>query len=96
MEPPTTLRFISFISLFIFNLQSVIAQLEIAWTQTYGGNNWDEGHCVRETEDGGYIVGGLTMSYGAGLYDGYLIRTDENGDLIWSQSYGGSGWDEGR
>ncbi|SVA85895.1 uncharacterized protein METZ01_LOCUS138749, partial [marine metagenome] len=96
MEPPTTLRFISFISLFIFNLQSVIAQPEIVWTQTYGGNNWDEGHCVRETEDGGYIVGGLTMSYGAGLYDVYLIRTDENGDLIWSQSYGGSGWDEAR
>ena len=96
MELPKTLRFISFISLFIFNFRSIIAQPEIAWTHTYGGNNWDEGHCVRETADGGYIVGGLTMSFSSGLYDVYLIRTTENGDLLWSQSYGGAGWDEAR
>ncbi len=96
MEPSTTSRFISFISLFLFNFQSIIAQPEIAWTQTYGGNNWDEGHCVRETADGGYIVGGLTMSFSAGLYDVYLIRTNENGVLLWSRSYGGTGWDEAR
>ncbi|SVD22514.1 uncharacterized protein METZ01_LOCUS375368, partial [marine metagenome] len=56
MELPKTLRFISFILLFIFNFRSIIAQPEIAWTQIYGGNNWDEGHCVRETSDGGYII----------------------------------------
>ena len=93
MELPKTLRFIL---LFIFNFWSIIAQPEIDWTQTYGGNNWDEGHCVRETADGGYIVGGITMSFSSGLYDVYLIRTTENGDLLWSQSYGGVGWDEAR
>ncbi|MBU0518534.1 T9SS type A sorting domain-containing protein, partial [bacterium] len=43
--------------------------------------------------DGGYILGGSTTSYGAGGYDMYLIKTDAAGDVVWTQTYGGTSTD---
>jgi len=60
------------------------------WTKTYGGNSDDYGYGVRQTADGGYIFVGLTQSFGAGLRDAYLIRTDANGDTLWTRAYGGT------
>jgi len=65
------------------------------WTQTYGGTFSDVGSCVHQTTDGGYIVAGETASYGAGFWDVYLIKTDSNGDTLWTQTYGGSDFDVG-
>jgi hypothetical protein len=59
------------------------------WTRTYGGPLYDYGHSVQETFDGGYIITGITWSYGAGDNDVYLIRTDENGATLWTETYGG-------
>ncbi len=60
------------------------------WTKTYGGNGNDCGSSVQQTGDGGYIIAGYTESYGAGDYDGYLIKTDASGNQLWSQTFGGS------
>jgi hypothetical protein len=65
------------------------------WTRTYGGTRTDDGWSVQQTSDGGYIVGGRTWSFGAGDNDFYLIKTDANGDAIWTRTYGGSGMDQG-
>jgi hypothetical protein len=65
------------------------------WSRTYGGAENDEGKCVRQTTDGGYIITGFTDSFGAGLSDLYLIRTDINGDTLWNRTYGGTGYDCG-
>jgi hypothetical protein len=65
------------------------------WTRTYGGTKDDRGYSVRQTADGGYIVAGYTMSFGAGR-GAYLIRTDASGDTLWTRSYGGPGFAEGR
>jgi hypothetical protein len=64
------------------------------WSQVFGGGGGDDGRYVRQTSDGGYVMTGRTMSYGAGYYDVWLIKTDESGNLIWSQTYGGGDADE--
>jgi hypothetical protein len=59
------------------------------WTRNYGGSERDYGRSVQQTNDGGYIIAGDTKSFGAGDYDIYLIKTDGNGDSIWTKTYGG-------
>ncbi len=63
------------------------------WTKTFGGIGIDYGNCVRQTEDQGYIIAGHTDSYGSGLYDIYLIKTDASGDTLWTKVLGGSDYD---
>jgi len=63
------------------------------WTRTYGGSDNDYGHSVQQTSDGGYIIAGTTMSFGAGGNDFYLLKTDSCGDTIWTRTYGGREWD---
>lgn len=66
------------------------------WTKTYGGTNWDRGHSVQQTQDGGYIIAGWSQSFGNGLPDFYLIKTDASGDTAWTRTYGGTGGDDGQ
>ena len=62
---------------------------DTVWAKTYGGTLADEGHSVQQTSDGGFIVAGFTQSYGAGGYDVWLIKTDANGDTVWTSTFGG-------
>jgi putative intracellular protease/amidase len=59
------------------------------WSRSYGGPSWDVGTAICEAEDGGYIICGFTHSFGAGEEDVYLIKTDTNGNELWSKTYGG-------
>ncbi len=65
------------------------------WTRTYGGTSYDKGKSVQECADRGFIIAGYTTSFGAGGYDVYLIKTDANGALLWTRTYGGTGDDYG-
>lgn len=58
------------------------------WTRTYGGTADDGGWSVQQTSDGGYIITGVTNSFGAGADDVYLIKTNANGDTLWTKTYG--------
>jgi uncharacterized delta-60 repeat protein len=69
------------------------SQGDTLWTRTYGGGSGDEALSVQRTADGGYIVAGYTESFGAGLYDFYLVKTDSLGDTLWTRTYGGSSWE---
>jgi hypothetical protein len=68
---------------------------ETLWTNTYGGLGDDEGYSVQQTLDGGYIIAGKTNSFGAGLDDVYLIKTNSSGTALWTFTYGGTNIDEG-
>ena len=65
------------------------------WTKTYGGSGQDYGRAVLQTEDGGYLVVGYTSSFGAGGFDVYVVKTDDIGNVVWTETIGGSGDDEG-
>jgi hypothetical protein len=65
------------------------------WTKTFGDSGQDIGYSVQQITDGGYVIAGGTESYGAGGYDAWLIKTDENGDTLWTKTFGDSGQDIG-
>jgi hypothetical protein len=62
----------------------------IQWAKTYGGVNNELCYSAQPTSDGGYLLTGSAGSFGAGSFDGYLVKTDGSGNLQWSRAYGGS------
>ena len=76
-----------------FYLVKTNSQGDTLWTRTYGGSGDDEAYSVQQTADGGYIVAGYTSSFGAGSGDFYLVKTNSQGDTLWTRTYGGSGYD---
>jgi len=68
---------------------------QINFERAYGGSNFDGGRSVWQTTDGGYVIAGYTYSFGAGLIDVYLIKTDSIGDTLWTRTYGGESNDYG-
>jgi len=65
------------------------------WNRTFGGSEYDHGNSVLQTSDGGYIIAGVTLSYGAGSYDFWLIKTDASGTEEWNYTFGGTEDDQG-
>jgi len=63
------------------------------WSRTFGGFGEERSWSVRQTVDGGFVLGGYTSSFGAGGYDFWLLKTDGSGDSVWSRTFGGSGDD---
>lgn len=61
------------------------------WSHTFGGSDRDRCYSAQQTSDGGYILAGETYSFGAGSDDFWLVKTDENGDSLWSRTFGGNG-----
>jgi len=62
---------------------------DVVWAKTYGGAAYDGGASVEQTRDGGFVIAGYTESFGAGLTDLYLVKTDANGDTMWTGALGG-------
>jgi hypothetical protein len=65
------------------------------WYKTFGGKYSDWGHSIISTFDGGFAIVGQTESFGFGplasvnTYDFWLIKTDSDGNIEWSRTYGG-------
>jgi len=59
------------------------------WNRSYGGANMDRGESVYVTSDGGFLISGTTWSNTSGANDIYIVKTDSEGYIQWSQVIGG-------
>jgi len=66
----------------------------MVWNQTYGEEGMVYASSLVSTSDGGFALVGRTISFGAGSYDCWLVKTDMNGNMQWNNTYGGPEWDE--
>jgi regulation of enolase protein 1 (concanavalin A-like superfamily) len=64
------------------------SQGDAFWARTYGGSDYDIGRSVLQTSDSGFIVAGYAYTKSTG-YDIYLVRTNANGDTLWTRTLGG-------
>lgn len=65
----------------------------LAWQRTYGGSALDWAFAIRQTADGGYLVAGQTLSFGAGAEDAWILKLDTAGAVEWQRAYGGTSLD---
>ena len=67
------------------------------WARTYGDSDCDWGTSVLQDTDGHFVVTGYTGArdnfYDADLW---LLKIDDNGDTLWTNSFGGPGDQRGR
>jgi hypothetical protein len=66
------------------------------WTKTYGKDSVDIASSVYKTSDGNYLVCGHTQSSGAGEDDLFVLKINQNGDTLWSKTFGGTRTDIGK
>ncbi len=67
------------------------------WSRALGEGGIEKGYSVRQTTDGGYVAVGETGSRGVtGAGDVWIVKTDADGDTLWTRNYGGPGYDVGK
>ncbi len=65
---------------FLITAQSFAAEApEVEWERTFGGSGYEQGYCVQQTADGGFIIAATAT----------LIKTDRQGNMLWDVPYGG-------
>jgi hypothetical protein len=72
------------------------------WDKTIGGDRDDYLASIRQTPDGGYVIGGWSVSNISGEKaensrgggDFWIVKLDGNGNKLWDKTLGGSGEDE--
>src|SRR6185295_3208667 len=61
------------------------------WIKNFGGPGGQDGWRITQAPDGGYVVAGNNIENVNGPIDIFIFKTDANGNLQWSRSYGGPG-----
>jgi len=66
---------------------------KVQWQKTYGGTSNDVAQSIQQTSDGGYIVAGITQSFGVVFVAAWVFKLDANGNVQWQKTYGGGDLD---
>ena len=61
----------------------------ISWAKQFGGQSQENGAAIVQSNTGEYFIGGASNYNSKGLLDFYFIKTDVNGDTLWTKKYGG-------
>lgn len=76
-----------------------LAQFDVAsfppvldWFKTYGSTGEESVQSAIGTSDGNILITGTTNSFGNGQ-EGFILKVNSNGELQWSNVYGGTGDD---
>lgn len=65
------------------------------WTKSIGGIGNEYGYSIKQTNDRGYIIVGQTTPYEKDSNDIYVVKISENGEVIWTKTFGGTDSDNG-
>lgn len=77
-------------------------QGNLVWQKNFGGSSIEIGYSITKTFDGNYVLAGDTRSSDAdisdfkGNTDYWLIKFDDNGQMIWENTYGGTDFESAR
>ncbi len=75
------------------------ARGELQWRYYFGGTNNDRAHAVVPAPDGGFVMAGFSESGDFditepnGSYDFWVVKVQEDGQLVWQKNLGGTGID---
>ncbi len=79
-------QFVSTFLLILLPASLILAQApDTLWTTSIGESGSQIAYSVFLTGDGGYMLGGYTT---AGNYDYYMVKTDDQGEVVWTKSFG--------
>ena len=76
-----------------FWLVKLDESLNVVWEKTYGGDGYDSMNKLIINTNGNYTMVGRTESFGEGGQDGYVVRTDSDGTVLWDTTFGGGDTD---
>ena len=76
----------------------------IEWEKSIGGSLSDASNNIIQTLDNGFLIGGFSYSNDGDFHNHHgsdttsdisIVRLDSMGNILWTQSYGGTNWDIG-
>lgn len=74
----------------------------VEWQRSLGGTDYDQGHSILQTNDGGFIIAGISYSNDGDVSghhgvvgnnskaDYWIVKLNESGNIIWQKSLGGT------
>ncbi|MDG4716163.1 hypothetical protein [Winogradskyella marincola] len=71
----------------------------LIWEKTIGGSNFDVARAIENSQNNGFIISGssrssdIDVSENKGQNDAWILKTDNNGNLLWETTFGGSNID---
>lgn len=75
---------------------------DLIWAKNYGGTDIDIAYGITKSQDGNYFIYGDTRSIDVdvtnakGNADGWVIKINDAGELLWQKTYGGTQFDTTR
>ena len=78
-----------FLSILISAFCALSVTAQNTFQKTYGGTGDVKAIAVKQTSDGGYIIVGNSAVAFSGNSDVYLVKTNANGDTLWTRYFGG-------